>query len=141
MGSDSRRPSRIGLDKIKYYISVASPLGMMRTMDGINPPKDPNDSPVLILPESLVERHINIFHPSDPVAYRLEPLIHNFYEKIIPIKIHKSNDKVINDYESVGVNFRVEIKTRHERRQERKREKAIIKKNKSDLKEEQKQQK
>jgi len=35
----TKRPSRIGLEKIKFFISVASPLGVMRTMDGVNPPK------------------------------------------------------------------------------------------------------
>ena len=85
-----RKSSRIGLKKIKFYISVASPLGMMRTMDGIKPPQTLDEDPFLILPENLVERHINIFHPSDPVAYRLEPLIHSLYQNVVPVKVHKS---------------------------------------------------
>ena len=135
---NTKQDSRIGLDKIKFFFSVASPLGVMRTMDGVNPPKKPEEQPELILPEYLVERHINIFHPNDPFAFRLEPLIHNFYKNVVPMKVHKSTDKVVNDYGEVGICLKSEVKTRNEKRQVRRterREKRIeLKHQKSELK-------
>ena len=39
------------------------------------------------MPEYLCRRFYNIFHWSDPVAYRMEPLLERGYSKIEPIVI------------------------------------------------------
>lgn len=39
------------------------------------------------MPEYLCKRFYNIFHWSDPVAYRMEPLIERGYSKIEPVLI------------------------------------------------------
>lgn len=46
-----------------------------------------------VIPEkNKVERVYNIFHPYDPVAYRLEPLFHENYRYIRPLKLFAYND-------------------------------------------------
>ncbi|KAK3858080.1 hypothetical protein Pcinc_035702 [Petrolisthes cinctipes] len=44
-----------------------------------------------LIPQKLCKRLLNIFHPSDPVAYRLEPLLCPEYANIAPILIHSHN--------------------------------------------------
>ena len=45
-----------------------------------------------ILPKHLCQRLFNIFHPSDPIAYRLEPLILKNYSTKAPMEIPKSSE-------------------------------------------------
>lgn len=40
-----------------------------------------------VMPQSLCKRFYNIFHWSDPVAYRMEPLLERGYSKIDPVLI------------------------------------------------------
>ncbi|XP_049941476.1 phospholipase DDHD1-like isoform X1 [Schistocerca serialis cubense] len=47
--------------------------------------REPEDH---VLPPSLCRRLYNIFHPSDPVAYRMEPLLVREYSKVAPLQIH-----------------------------------------------------
>lgn len=39
------------------------------------------------MPQGLCKRFYNIFHWSDPVAYRMEPLLERGYSKIEPVLI------------------------------------------------------
>ncbi|KAL1463481.1 hypothetical protein WDU94_015229 [Cyamophila willieti] len=41
-----------------------------------------------LFPPSLCSRLYNMFHPSDPIAYRLEPLVVKTYKNIAPVLIH-----------------------------------------------------
>lgn len=41
-----------------------------------------------LFPPTLCNRLYNIFHLTDPVAYRLEPLVHRDYSRISPLAIH-----------------------------------------------------
>ncbi len=45
-----------------------------------------------ILPKHLCQRLFNIYHPSDPIAYRLEPLILKNYSTKAPLEIQKSSE-------------------------------------------------
>lgn len=40
-----------------------------------------------VMPQSLCKRFYNIFHWSDPVAYRMEPLLERGYSKVEPVVI------------------------------------------------------
>lgn len=40
-----------------------------------------------VMPQDLCKRFYNIFHWSDPVAYRMEPLLEREYSKIEPVLI------------------------------------------------------
>jgi phospholipase DDHD1 len=44
-----------------------------------------------ILPKHLCKNLYNIFHPSDPIAYRVEPLIIKHYTNKSPLEIQKSD--------------------------------------------------
>lgn len=57
-----------------------------------------------VLPESnKIERIYNIFHPYDPVAYRLEPLFHENYRYIRPVKLFSYAEAVRHDYDNLSM--------------------------------------
>lgn len=43
----------------------------------------------------------NIFNPVDPVAYRLEPLMHQLYAKVHPLRIHRFDSKNYTPYQEM----------------------------------------
>ncbi|PIC43966.1 hypothetical protein B9Z55_004501 [Caenorhabditis nigoni] len=71
--------------KVKYLFAVGSPLGVFLTMRG-------GVSADLLSKATNVERIFNIFHPYDPVAYRLEPFFTPEYKHIRPIKLFSHSD-------------------------------------------------
>lgn len=71
--------------KVKYLFAVGSPLGVFLTMRG-------GSSTDLLSAATNVERVFNIFHPYDPVAYRLEPFFAPEYKHIRPIKLFSNTD-------------------------------------------------
>uniref|UniRef100_A0A1I7U5K7 DDHD domain-containing protein n=1 Tax=Caenorhabditis tropicalis TaxID=1561998 RepID=A0A1I7U5K7_9PELO len=71
--------------KVKYLFAVGSPLGVFLTMRG-------GASADLLSKATNVERVFNIFHPYDPVAYRLEPFFTPEYKHIRPIKLFSNAD-------------------------------------------------
>ncbi|VDK32720.1 unnamed protein product, partial [Anisakis simplex] len=51
-----------------------------------------------------LKRIYNVFHPYDPVAYRLEPLIHTNYQLIKPVKLFTSIDlRALGDYDQLSL--------------------------------------
>lgn len=49
-------------------------------------------------------RIFNVFHPYDPVAYRLEPLFAPEYRNIRPVKLFSAHDlRSKNDYDSLAM--------------------------------------
>uniref|UniRef100_A0A915EM69 DDHD domain-containing protein n=1 Tax=Ditylenchus dipsaci TaxID=166011 RepID=A0A915EM69_9BILA len=66
--------------KVKYLFCVGSPLAVFIIMRGA-------DYKTILPQKDQVERIFNIFHPYDPVAFRLEPLFHENYRYIRPLKI------------------------------------------------------
>ncbi|CAL2031020.1 unnamed protein product [Caenorhabditis brenneri] len=71
--------------KVKYLFAVGSPLGVFLTMRG-------GAGTDLLSKATNVERIFNIFHPYDPVAYRLEPFFTPEYKHIRPIKLFSNAD-------------------------------------------------
>ncbi|XP_067941701.1 phospholipase DDHD1-like [Watersipora subatra] len=76
--------------KVSNVFSLGSPLGVFLTLRGIRPKA--NGLMDHILPKRLCKRFYNVYHPSDPVAYRIEPLILKHYSSIAPLKIHKISE-------------------------------------------------
>ncbi|XP_066480506.1 phospholipase DDHD1 [Tiliqua scincoides] len=72
--------------KVENFFCMGSPLAVFLALRGIRPGN--SGSQDHILPRSLCNRLLNIFHPTDPVAYRLEPLILKHYSNISPVQIH-----------------------------------------------------
>ncbi|RCN35720.1 DDHD domain protein [Ancylostoma caninum] len=81
--------------KVKYLFAIGSPLAVFLVMRGATYAD--------LLPAKMnVERIFNIFHPYDPVAYRLEPLFIPEYRHIRPVKLFSSNDlRARNSYEEL----------------------------------------
>jgi len=79
--------------KVKFLFCVGSPLAVYIVMRG-------HSGSFLPAPEQC-ERIINIFHPHDPVAYRLEPLFDESYKSVKPVKIfsYSECDKSYEDLE------------------------------------------
>ncbi|CEF70686.1 Phospholipase DDHD1 [Strongyloides ratti] len=74
------------LFSVKNLFCVGSPLAIFLVMRGAKA-----DS--LFLKKERLQRVINIFHPLDPVAYRLEPMFHYLYKYIKPVKLFPSTDE------------------------------------------------
>uniref|UniRef100_A0A2C9K0T3 DDHD domain-containing protein n=1 Tax=Biomphalaria glabrata TaxID=6526 RepID=A0A2C9K0T3_BIOGL len=72
--------------QIENLFCIGSPLAVFLALRGIRP--HGTGSTDNILPTSLCKHIFNIFHPSDPVAYRIEPLILKHYTTIMPLAIH-----------------------------------------------------
>lgn len=74
-------------DNLENLFCLGSPLGVYLVLRGIRPgPFQTQDS---ILPRKICRRIFNIYHPADPVAYRLEPLILKYYSTVQPALIHR----------------------------------------------------
>ncbi|KAM8921260.1 phospholipase DDHD1 [Pelodytes ibericus] len=75
--------------KVENFFCMGSPLAVFLALRGIRPGN--RGCQDHILPKAICNRLFNIFHPADPVAYRLEPLILKHYNNISPVQIHSSN--------------------------------------------------
>ncbi|XP_038634996.1 phospholipase DDHD1b isoform X2 [Scyliorhinus canicula] len=85
--------------KVENFFCMGSPLAVFLALRGIRPQNSGNQDH--ILPKSICGRLYNIFHPTDPVAYRLEPLILKHYSNIAPLQIHWYNTTVLTKYNDV----------------------------------------
>uniref|UniRef100_A0A8C6VY75 DDHD domain containing 1 n=1 Tax=Nothobranchius furzeri TaxID=105023 RepID=A0A8C6VY75_NOTFU len=63
--------------KVENFFCMGSPLAVFLALRGIRPGTSCHQDH--ILPTSICNRLFNVFHPTDPVAYRLEPLILKHY--------------------------------------------------------------
>lgn len=92
-GTPSSNKSRL-LFQIDNMFCLGSPLSVFLALRWRNPESN-------ILPPSLCRRFYNVFHPSDPVAYRMEPLIVREYCRIAPIQIQAYNVGIHPNYDSL----------------------------------------
>jgi len=84
--------------KVKFLFCIGSPLAVYIVMRG--------HSDSFIPEKSQCERLINIFHPYDPIAYRLEPLFHKSYKNVRPVRIF-SYSECDKDYEKLEPELRL----------------------------------
>ncbi|XP_061602656.1 phospholipase DDHD1b [Cololabis saira] len=85
--------------KVENFFCMGSPLAVFLALRGIRP----GNSSVQdhILPTSICKRLFNLFHPTDPVAYRLEPLILKHYSNIAPVQIDWYNTRSPTPYDQI----------------------------------------
>uniref|UniRef100_A0A8C1P8G4 DDHD domain containing 1a n=1 Tax=Cyprinus carpio TaxID=7962 RepID=A0A8C1P8G4_CYPCA len=95
--------------KVENFFCMGSPLAVFLALRGIRPGNTGDQDH--IMPKSICRRLFNIFHPTDPVAYRLEPLVLKHYSNIAPVQIHWCNtinptpyDEIRPTYLSVSKN-------------------------------------
>lgn len=90
MGPDTRLPSpqaqEVLLQGLQFPIEnlfcLGSPLSVFLALRTRAP-----SNRLDVMPQSLCKRFYNIFHWSDPVAYRMEPLLERGYSKVEPVLI------------------------------------------------------
>ncbi|KAM4632814.1 phospholipase DDHD1b [Polymixia lowei] len=85
--------------KVENFFCMGSPLAVFLALRGIRPGN--NRGQDHILPTSICQRLFNIFHPTDPVAYRLEPLILKHYSNVSPVQIHWYNTTSPTPYDQI----------------------------------------
>ncbi|KAG7248803.1 hypothetical protein CRUP_028755, partial [Coryphaenoides rupestris] len=80
--------------KVENFFCMGSPLAVFLALRGIRPGIQGTQDH--ILPKSICQRLFNIFHPTDPVAYRLEPLVLKHYSNVAPVQINCIRPTLIN---------------------------------------------
>ncbi|XP_068253516.1 phospholipase DDHD1-like [Nyctibius grandis] len=91
------------LQYVENFFCMGSPLAVFLALHGIRPGN--SGSQDHILPRTICNRLLNIFHPADPVAYRLERLILKRYSNISPVQIHWYNTANPLPYEHMKPSF------------------------------------
>ncbi|XP_053344667.1 phospholipase DDHD1b [Clarias gariepinus] len=94
--------------KVENFFCMGSPLAVFLALRGVRPGSCRTQNH--ILPRSICTRLFNIFHPTDPVAYRLEPLILKHYSNISPVQIHWYNTSSPTPYDEVRPVFLTPLK-------------------------------
>ncbi|XP_053365156.1 phospholipase DDHD1 isoform X1 [Clarias gariepinus] len=94
--------------KVENYFCMGSPLAVFLALRGIRPGNTGYQDH--IMPKSICQRLFNIFHPTDPVAYRLEPLVLKHYNNIAPVQIHWCNTYNPTPYDEVKPTFLTPVK-------------------------------
>ncbi|XP_030070570.1 phospholipase DDHD1 isoform X2 [Microcaecilia unicolor] len=89
--------------KVENFFCMGSPLAVFLALRGIHPGH--SGSQDHILPKVICKRFLNIFHPTDPVAYRVEPLILKHYSNIAPVQIHWYNTTNPIPYKHLKISF------------------------------------
>ncbi|XP_047467217.1 phospholipase DDHD1 isoform X1 [Mugil cephalus] len=89
--------------KVENFFCMGSPLAVFLALRGIRPGTSCHQDH--ILPTSICSRLFNVFHPTDPVAYRLEPLILKHYSNVAPVQIHWCSATNPTPYDEIGPNF------------------------------------
>ncbi|XP_016408162.1 phospholipase DDHD1-like [Sinocyclocheilus rhinocerous] len=97
--TSSSRPSPALKFKVENFFCMGSPLAVFLALRGVCP--GTNGTQDHILPKSICQRLFNIFHPTDPVAYRLEPLILKHYSNVAPVQIHWYNTTSPTPYDQI----------------------------------------
>ncbi|XP_022070722.1 phospholipase DDHD1 isoform X1 [Acanthochromis polyacanthus] len=94
--------------KVENFFCMGSPLAVFLALRGIRPGSSCHQDH--ILPTSICSRLFNVFHPTDPVAYRLEPLILKHYSNIAPVQIHWCSATNPTPYDEIRPTFLNPIK-------------------------------
>ncbi|KAM9842500.1 phospholipase DDHD1 [Aulostomus maculatus] len=89
--------------KVENFFCMGSPLAVFLALRGIRPATSCHQDH--ILPTSICSRLFNVFHPTDPVAYRLEPLILKHYSNISPVQIHWCSATNPTPYDEIRPTF------------------------------------
>lgn len=84
--------------KVENLFCLGSPLAVFLALRGVPfHGRDSSGQPNLIPPERC-KRLLNIYHPADPIAYRLEPLVYKHYASILPVEINRCDAALKRPY-------------------------------------------
>ena len=82
------------LFQVEHFFAIGSPLAIfisLRNFDHFVDKK--HKSSQALFPYEICKRFYNIFHPADPVTYRIEPLISHIYSQVRPVRIDNASLK------------------------------------------------
>ncbi|XP_019624699.1 PREDICTED: phospholipase DDHD1-like isoform X2 [Branchiostoma belcheri] len=82
--------------QVENFFCLGSPLAVFLCLRGVR--AQGVGTLEHIIPANLCKRLFNIFHPADPVAYRIEPLILRHYAGIQPQLIHNHSQSALPLY-------------------------------------------
>lgn len=88
--------------EVENIFTFGNPLGVFLALNGIRPINTGNREH--ILPKKIFKNYYNIFHPSDPIAYRLEPLILKEYSAKPAVMIQKHDAPLKYSYDNINGN-------------------------------------
>uniref|UniRef100_A0A5K3F392 DDHD domain-containing protein n=2 Tax=Mesocestoides corti TaxID=53468 RepID=A0A5K3F392_MESCO len=94
--------SLVFASRLQNLFCMGSPLAVYLTLRGIRPGQ--TGCPDAVMPRSKCPHIYNVFHPADPVAYRLEPLLMKRYSTIPPVEIYRCTDPSKVPYDLVHAN-------------------------------------
>jgi hypothetical protein len=83
---------------VDHFFAVGSPLPLflvMKEHDCLI--KKGHRGAASLLPTCICKRVHNVHHPSDPIAYRLEPLIHDVYAQVKPVRMDSAGSRPTKD--------------------------------------------
>ena len=84
-------PAQSGLlFRIENFFCLGSPLAVFLTLRWRDPQNQEYHEH--ILPRSLCKYLYNIYHPCDPVGYRVEPIFMKFYSQIEPVHLFGADE-------------------------------------------------
>ncbi|XP_071789031.1 phospholipase DDHD1-like [Asterias amurensis] len=85
--------------QLDSFFCVGSPLAVFLVMRGFR--AQGTGSISQIIPKSICKQIFNIYHPADPVAYRLEPLMLKHYANVAPMTIHHKDSAKQIPYDQI----------------------------------------
>ena len=84
-------PAQSGLlFRIENFFCLGSPLAVFLTLRWRDPQNQEYHEH--ILPRSLCKYLYNVYHPCDPVGYRVEPIFMKFYSQIEPVHLFGADE-------------------------------------------------
>ncbi|KAI6657326.1 Phospholipase DDHD1-like [Oopsacas minuta] len=84
--------------QVEHFFAIGSPLAIFISLRNLDEYIDTRYKSCLSLfPYEICKRFYNIFHPADPVTYRMEPLISQIYSQIKPLSIENASSKPSED--------------------------------------------
>ena len=79
---------------MEHFFAIGSPLAVFVSLRNLDEYIDSTQmSSQALFPYEICKRFYNIFHPADPVTYRMEPIISQVYSQVKPLTIESASFK------------------------------------------------
>ena len=79
---------------MEHFFAIGSPLAVFVSLRNLDEYIDSTQmSSQALFPYEICKRFYNIFHPADPVTYRMEPIISQVYSQVKPLTIENASSK------------------------------------------------
>ena len=80
--------------QVEHFFAIGSPLAIFVSLRNLDEYIDSaHKSCQSLLPYEICKRFYNIFHPADPVTYRIEPIVSQIYSQVKPLTIENASSK------------------------------------------------